>query len=67
MAFELIISLVSKVDGPCLMTFWCLLPYTTRICEVKIPVPLQMHMENQKVLELISNCYEVSRSINSKP
>ena len=35
---------MSKVDGPNSVTFCCLLPYTTQICEVQIYVQLQMYL-----------------------
>lgn len=54
----------SKVDGTYLvLTLGCLLPYTTGIGEVDISVRPQLYVNKPwsvaKVLELISNCYEL--------
>jgi len=35
----------TKVDGPCLVSFCCLLPSTTRILEVKFSVRPQMYLK----------------------
>ena len=37
--------IMGKVDGPYLVTFFCLLPYTTQSREVAIPVRLQMYLK----------------------
>ena len=61
-----------KVDGPYFVTFCCLLPYTTQICETEISVSMQMCMKkpgsiSETLLELISNFYELLDSIDSEP
>ena len=60
-----------KIDGPYLVTFCCMLPYITRIHFVETFLLPQMFLrsqdQSQKVLELISNCYELSKFTIRRP
>ena len=40
-----------KVDGPYLITFSCLLPYTTSICEIEIYVCPQMYLKKPRSIK----------------
>ena len=61
-----------NVDGPYLVTFCCLVPYTTQIRRVGISMRVLICMwrrqvQSEKISELISNCYEVLKFAESEP
>lgn len=60
-----------KVDGLYLVTFCCLLPYMTRLCEVEFFCVciciLRSQDKSLKVLKLILSCYELWKSIDIEP
>ena len=53
-----------KIDEPYLVTFCCLLQYSTQIRKYKCTCRSQEQFH--KVLELLSKCYELTKSNNNE-